>query len=203
MNDSTRKLGRSEIRLLRLKPRRYQHLQLSLEQFHNVTVFCELEVASRQLCAPYIALSYAWGNGNGNLPICVGDTIVRISINLEAALQELRDEQDDLMLWVDQLCINQEDEEEKGQQVKEMKNIYAQATHVITWIGVAADNSDLILAHLNSIGERAPESTETLDKSSFQYMINSTFASILPALADLQNLEAVSIGFRQFCQQPY
>lgn len=203
MNDSTRKLGRNEIRLLRLKPRRYQHLQLSLEQFHNVTIFCELEVAFHQLCAPYTALSYAWGNGNGNLPICIGDTIVRVSINLEAALQELRDEQDDLMLWVDQLCINQEDEEEKGQQVKEMKNIYAQAAHVITWIGVAADNSDLILAHLNSIGERAPESTEALDKNSFQYMINSTFAGILPALADLQTLEAVSIGFQQFCQRPY
>jgi hypothetical protein len=203
MNDSTVKISRNEIRLLRLRPRCYQHPQHSLERFHDVTLFCKLEVASRQLRASYTALSYAWGNGNGNRPICIGDTIVKVSITLEAALQELRDEQEDLMLWVDQLCINQEDEEEKGHQVKEMKNIYAHAAHVIAWIGVAADNSDLILAHLTSIGERAPKSTKALNKKSFQYLINRTFAGILPAIANPQTLEAVSIGFEQFCQRPY
>lgn len=39
------------------------------------------------------------------------------------------------MFWIDQICINQADDEEKGFQVQLMKEIYSQATEVIAWLG--------------------------------------------------------------------
>jgi hypothetical protein len=101
----------------------------------------------------YTALSYAWGQDNDLRPICVGENIFNVSANLEEALRELQDERNDVILWVDHICINQEDEIERGHQVQQMKQIYAEATRVIAWVGPAADNSDLILEQLNSIGE--------------------------------------------------
>jgi len=196
-------LGQNEIRLLRLKPRCYQHPQSHLERFQNIAIFCDTEVVSRRPRPSYTALSYAWGDGNGNRSICVGNTILTVGINLEAALRELRAEQDDLVLWVDQLCINQEDEEEKSQQVKEMRNIYAQATHVIAWVGESADNSDLILKHFHSIGSKASRSTRGLTKNSFRHMMNHTLTGILPSLLDPESRQMISIAFQKFCRRPY
>jgi hypothetical protein len=61
-----------------------------------------------------------------------------ISENLEAALRALRDLKETrlgMCHWVDSLCINQEDEEERNEQVKRMKEIYGRARAVIVWLG--------------------------------------------------------------------
>lgn len=196
-------VGRNQIRLIRLKPRYYQHPRRSPRRVSNVAVFCELEHAFRGDDISYTALSYAWGQENHPRPISVGETILNVSVNLEEALREVRDERNDVMLWVDQICINQEDEIERGHQVQQMKQIYAEATCVIAWVGPAAHNSDLVLAQLNSIGEEAHDETGALDKKSFEDMIDHTFANVLPALADARNLESVSAAFHHFCKRSY
>ena len=107
------------------------------------TIHCTIdnqELAS----ANYQALSYEWED--------IGDTTSTITVNglpfpnplqrnLEYALQEIRHEETDLMLWTDALCINQDDAEEKGAQVAMMGDIFASATTVITWLGLARDDS--------------------------------------------------------------
>lgn len=197
------KLSSKDVRLLRLKPLCFRHPQRLLEQYNEVKIFCEVEVTSRRQCPAYTALSYAWGSQREARPICIGHSIVQISSNLEEALQELRDEYFDVMLWVDQICINQADEEEKASQVKEMKATYAKATRVVAWVGTAADDSDLIIAHLNYIGQRASSDNDNLSKKAFQKIIKTTFDGALPSLADPQSLERLSIAFRKFCQRLY
>lgn len=59
---------------------------------------------------------------------------VEITKNLFLALRDLRDEGRDLRLWVDALCINQQDEAEKNVQVKMMGQIYATADQTIIYI---------------------------------------------------------------------
>ncbi|KAF2970372.1 hypothetical protein GQX73_g3194 [Xylaria multiplex] len=54
-------------------------------------------------------------------------------------------------IWIDSICINQGDEEEKSSQVQLMRKIYSSSYHTIIWLGYAPDANDAIglLAHLH------------------------------------------------------
>jgi hypothetical protein len=58
-----------------------------------------------------------------------------IGANLSWALLHLRKPHEEIRLWIDAVCINQEDNEEKSWQVELMASIYAQATTTIIWLG--------------------------------------------------------------------
>jgi hypothetical protein len=84
------------------------------------------------------ALSYTWGDGGKVKEIKVNGMHKYISKNLEAALRALRDlkeTRDGMRYWVDSLCINQEDEGERNEQVKRMREIYSRARAVVVWLG--------------------------------------------------------------------
>lgn len=84
---------------------------------------------------PYDALSYFWGNPERTVPIkCNGQTHL-VSINLHTALHSLRRQTEDRILWVDALCINQDDVAERGDQVQNMASIYSQARRTLVWLG--------------------------------------------------------------------
>lgn len=46
------------------------------------------------------------------------------------------------LLWVDAVCITQDDLKWRSRQVSMMKTIYRQTTAVVVWLGPATDNSD-------------------------------------------------------------
>ena len=68
-----------------------------------------------------------------------------VTANLHGLLSEVRDRLLERVMWIDAICINQEDDNEKGRQVQSMAKIYAYANRVIVWLGEAA-NSRLPLA---------------------------------------------------------
>jgi hypothetical protein len=88
----------------------------------------------------YRALSYYWGDRSITRPIMVDGHLVQVTTNLEEALRELRLHKV-TTLWVDALCINQEDRLEKGLQVTRMALIYSKAIEVFAWLGVEAEDS--------------------------------------------------------------
>jgi hypothetical protein len=57
--------------------------------------------------------------------------------NLHAALKQLRKEEHDIWLWVDAVCINQSNTEEKTQQLSKIHDIYNKAYNVCIWLGEA------------------------------------------------------------------
>jgi hypothetical protein len=175
---------RDEFRLIRLKPRIYKHRTTSAQ---TVAVFCTLE-HSFVGKIPYVALSYVWGDENDRRLIFVNDEPVQIGINLEKALRELRHGTEDVILWADQLCINQDDNIEKSQQVQQMKSFYAQADHVIAWIGPAADDS----AELFSLLKRTAQNVT--ERRYDQIFEDHEPDRILPF---------VSYFFKRFCEQSY
>ncbi|KAK3366273.1 heterokaryon incompatibility protein-domain-containing protein [Lasiosphaeria ovina] len=67
-----------------------------------------------------------------------------IKRNLYAALKRLRYGALDRILWVDAICINQGDDEEKNLQVRSMARIYAYATRVVVWLEEATENHPLL-----------------------------------------------------------
>lgn len=83
----------------------------------------------------YEALSYAWDDQIPSEPILCDGNEVLVTQNVFDALGELRDELQTRSLWIDQVCINQEDDLEKSHQVLLMKEIYTNADRVIIWLG--------------------------------------------------------------------
>ena len=83
----------------------------------------------------YFALSYMWGPIQPTYEILLNAQPFHVRENLWQLLKRLRSEDYSLILWCDQLCIDQEDEEEKGQQVRNMGKIYETAEETWVWLG--------------------------------------------------------------------
>lgn len=115
-----------------------------------------LEIVSLDDGPEYTALSYTWGtemsSGVGIALNGQGQTWrLPITRNLQVVLEHLCAGKDGpVTLWVDALCINQEDLEEKSHQITLMKDVYSRAEETCLWLGPAAGDSDLAMA---TIGE--------------------------------------------------
>ncbi|KAM7182800.1 Heterokaryon incompatibility protein (HET) domain containing protein [Rhypophila sp. PSN 637] len=85
----------------------------------------------------YEALSYCWGDAKKEelTPIYCNGQRLDVTPNLKMALNNLRPEQGERRLWVDAVCINQEDKQECAQQVLKMGEIYGRAAKVVVWLG--------------------------------------------------------------------
>ncbi|KAF1837714.1 HET-domain-containing protein, partial [Decorospora gaudefroyi] len=84
----------------------------------------------------YTALSWRWSKPTETTTLKVDqDETLTISQNLESALQALRDETENVVLWVDQVCINQMDSTEKLLQIPLMGKIYSKARSTVGWLG--------------------------------------------------------------------
>ncbi|KAK3318730.1 heterokaryon incompatibility protein-domain-containing protein [Apodospora peruviana] len=148
---------RGSTRLLRLMP----------HQDKQAPIQCQIVLKEPgQTTHLYEALSYTWGSKDNQNPIYIqsessGSTgrghSLLVTANLHAALVHLRDCLLERVLWVDAICINQEDNEEKGHQVQAMARIYVIAACVIVWLGKAADESDEALQVLDEAAENAQE----------------------------------------------
>ena len=73
--------------------------------------------------AQYCALSYTWGNPDNKQTISLNGRPFEVTKNLFVALQDLRNGNESLTLWIDAICINQEDVDERTYQVRQMVEI--------------------------------------------------------------------------------
>lgn len=87
-------------------------------------------------------LSYVWGPEDREQDIVCEGKILKVTPNLLEVLRRLRhrilkSEHDDQMglLWIDAICINQDDLAERSQQVQLMTDVYKNAERVLVWIG--------------------------------------------------------------------
>jgi hypothetical protein len=84
---------------------------------------------------PYYALSYTWGTQTEKIPITIDNSTFHITPNLHNALDSFFAENKFSCLWVDAICINQSDSEERDHQVRRMKTIYQRAEKVFIHLG--------------------------------------------------------------------
>lgn len=87
---------------------------------------------------PYEALSYAWGEDLHQITLQNG-TVTTLTTNLYHALRYLQRPYAARVLWIDALCIDQENGAERSKQAQLMGQIYATAWRVLIWLGEADD----------------------------------------------------------------
>jgi hypothetical protein len=114
---------------------------------------CEIVHESLAFPPPYIAISYAWGDGVDIKPLVIGNATVPVAVSLWGALKAVRKKREDVLVWVDALSIDQQNKEEQATQVRLMGHIYSQAESVAIWLGPQADDSELAMQLLKQVSE--------------------------------------------------
>ena len=122
------------IRILDLLPRSHgQKLEAALRT-----------VSLRDASRKYEALSYTWGGNAKPRSLVIAGTELMIGLNLFEALHALRLTDTARPLWIDALCINQNDETEKTLQVANMGKVYEFADRAVVWLGRESPEQDFI-----------------------------------------------------------
>ncbi|KAH7072583.1 heterokaryon incompatibility protein-domain-containing protein [Paraphoma chrysanthemicola] len=83
----------------------------------------------------YEALSYVWGDVANTRSLKCNESLVTVTECLHSALHHLRQPENARVMWIDAICINQDDLEERSFQVTLMRDIYLRASAVIVWLG--------------------------------------------------------------------
>lgn len=104
-------------------------------------IVCTTSVVILKAAGRYDALSYCWGSQDRTRPIMCDKTSFSVTPNLESALKRLRSPDVVRNLWVDQLCIDQDNLWEKEQQLGLMADIYRCSSELLIWLGDEEDES--------------------------------------------------------------
>ncbi|KXS96102.1 hypothetical protein AC578_7772 [Pseudocercospora eumusae] len=129
------------------------------------TLAFDLNEHSLHNLPPYIAISYVWGPSSERHTVTINDHPFTVATNAREALRQTCQDDVDWYMWMDSICINQEDLEEKSLQVEMMADIYRAASLVYACIGPAEPDIELLLeacfplaeARSYSFSVRAPE----------------------------------------------
>lgn len=128
------------------------HKKLRAWWSHQIDLFPG-EQAISQLCrfqwGDYLALSYAWGSDLLSSQVIVDGRYVPITDSLHSALLAVREDPRVIMMqvsvWVDALCINQDDLVERSKEIKTMRNIFGDSMGVFVHLGPASEDTHLAL----------------------------------------------------------
>jgi hypothetical protein len=121
-----------DIRMLKLIP--------SEERKDEQTLHCEMFVhkfTAENQTPQYAAISYVCGDPKDRRTILCNGVERSIRASLYEALKRFQTQLQDtsILVWADELCINQEDIEEFSLQVSMMREIYERAFSVLIWLG--------------------------------------------------------------------
>lgn len=83
---------------------------------------------------------------------------IPVAVSLHDALRAVRDEKEEVLVWVDALCIDQQNKDERATQVRLMGQIYRGAMSVAIWIGPEYEQSALALQLLQKVAENSIDS---------------------------------------------
>ncbi|KAM3071625.1 hypothetical protein ACMFMG_009498 [Clarireedia jacksonii] len=121
----------------------------------------------------YDALSYVWGPPDTSASIVINDQPFSVSYLLYQALVHLRDEKTPRVLWIDALCVNQNDLAERSSQVLFMHQIYSDAARVVVWLG--GEEPWGLKQSISSIGSRGRDG----DKPNVHFGITRVVSNLL------------------------
>ncbi|KAJ4341754.1 hypothetical protein N0V95_007108 [Ascochyta clinopodiicola] len=145
----------------------------------------------------YEALSYTWGDWTDPKKIYVADGAaynqspdtsfhcLDVTNNLYTAMQHLRDTILPRIIWIDAICISQDNLAERAEQVRFMATIFSHAFRVVVWLGEEQSESAELFATLEGVAthvEHAPKEVARMlaDKIVYKDAIQKPLNALLP-----------------------
>jgi hypothetical protein len=117
-------------------------------------ICCEIFHASLDEAPSYNTLSYTWGPPSApQVPILIDGKQFLVRENLWMALKRFQSVSTEMIIWIDAICINQEDIRERNSQVPKMTRIYKQADQVFAWLGPSYEDSPLAFELVQDLGQ--------------------------------------------------
>ncbi|KAI1773963.1 heterokaryon incompatibility protein-domain-containing protein [Hypoxylon cercidicola] len=173
-------LSATEIRILDLLPR-------ESHENEQAPIRCQTRVVPISSDPDYETVSYVWGDFRNTSLIEVDGHNVPITKTLEAALRRIR-HLETRALWVDQICINQEDNREKACQIPLMRQIYSKTKQCLIWFGEIRSDIQLsdaqsaldVIRFFNDLAQDSPPGISVYSSISEQTLPNTmkAFGSI-------------------------
>jgi Heterokaryon incompatibility protein (HET) len=111
-------------------------------------VHCRLKVVPLSASPAYEAVSYCWGDPQDRQAIKCNNGELEITRNLKEALRGLRLVDRTRILWVDAVCVDQSNTNEKNEQVQLMRSIFAKASRTLVWLGHQNDGNEQKISRL-------------------------------------------------------
>ncbi|KAL0935662.1 heterokaryon incompatibility [Colletotrichum truncatum] len=162
---------KTELRLLRI---------LEADEGGTDGLNCELTTWPIKSSPTFHAISYTWGNTKITKPIVINGKQAFVGENCHYALKQAHSSGlnpgGDYYLWIDSICINQEDIKEKNEQVKGISAIYEHADIVLACVGEAADESHFFCEYLL---KHAVKLTYYSDKWRTKQSVDSLFGQLM------------------------
>lgn len=158
----------------------------------------ELLAVGLDSAPPYYAFSHSWGSQNCKVPIQIGQHTFFVCVDLAAGirqLQELAGTATTLELlvqyvWIDTICINQENRLECSTQVRHMELIYTRAVRTLVWLGPAFESALVVwrlVDAIYSVFKAQHPTAKSLDEKPVKLFSHSSHAKTgLPDLDDDQ-----------------
>jgi hypothetical protein len=91
-----------------------------------------------------------WGDPDSRENISLGGHLFDVTLNLGSALRNLRDEGKSRTLWIDAICVDQQNLEERSSQVLLMTRIFQKATRTVSWLGNSSPYSKIAFDFMQS-----------------------------------------------------
>ncbi|XXG95638.1 hypothetical protein Hte_001906 [Hypoxylon texense] len=156
---------------------------------------CSIRHAALASTLEFTALSYTWGDPKIRKAILLGGEAFEVTVNLFDALRHLRSSQETRTLWVDAVCINQGDVDERNKQVLRMRDIYTFANTVEVWLGLADDEDEAAMALVRKLGATVSDPEESL-ASGFYTEYEEAFLDVFEA-AEPRDVRALGQLFKR------
>ena len=108
-------------------------------------VECTISYFSIEFAPPYNAISYTWGDATATSIITLNGQKVTVRKNCDNVLRQAFWNVQSQYVWIDALCINQDDIPEKNVQVAMMGRIYKSVQRVLACVGSHDDDSEYLM----------------------------------------------------------
>ena len=102
----------------------------------------------------YNAVSYSWDGQWRNHSLGVDGYNLNIIGSLRSALPHLIDRATTLFLWIDAICIDQGNDEEKAVQIPLMQQIYSKTQRCLVWLGEKTPEAEFAIDAIPRISQQ-------------------------------------------------